>query len=259
MNSDDLLVTVAGWEACRPSWSWRREQSRINCFDLWFLLSGRGELCLNELRLPLYAGQVILYPKGLTCTATHDANDPLTVSYTHFETKDEGMLGRWLGAGAGVFTLPVDDPEFLGRLLFRFWESHRENAIRARAWFLAALLEINRCFERKTNQPFKLFELKEQIQREPSRSWQVEDMARFVGVSGSHLTRLFRKLVGCTPHRYVIDVRLAVAKSRLMFTDQSLTEIADELGYPDPFTFSKQFRKHAGCSPREWRQGPSRS
>lgn len=49
--------------------------------------------------------------------------------------------------------------------------------------------------------------------------------------------------ITCTASRYLIE------KSDLL-----VKEIAAELGFPEQFTFSKYFKKHAGMSPTEYRR-----
>jgi AraC family transcriptional activator of pobA len=45
------------------------------------------------------------------------------------------------------------------------------------------------------------------------------------------------------------------AKYLLRYSGRTVADIAGHLGYPDPAYFSKVFRKAAGCSPQQYRQG----
>ena len=40
----------------------------------------------------------------------------------------------------------------------------------------------------------------------------------------------------------------------LLLQDKPVKVTAEELGYPDPFTFSEQFKRHTGMSPHAWQQ-----
>ena len=48
---------------------------------------------------------------------------------------------------------------------------------------------------------------------------------------------------------------MARARIMLRHTGRSVKEVAQATGYDDPLYFSKQFRRHAGMSPREYRAG----
>jgi AraC-like DNA-binding protein len=65
---------------------------------------------------------------------------------------------------------------------------------------------------------------------------------------------------GCVPGEpqclteYVKRLRMARARELLLTTDRSIADIAGEVGYPDQFYFSRQFRAVAGSSPRHFRR-----
>lgn len=83
-------------------------------------------------------------------------------------------------------------------------------------------------------------------------------MARTVGVSPAHFSRLFRAHTGKPPNRFYIETRLEVAQTMLEFSRMNISQIAERLGYPDAFAFSHQFKKYVGISPSEWRDARAR-
>jgi len=81
----------------------------------------------------------------------------------------------------------------------------------------------------------------------------LREHARLAGMSTFHFLRQFQKTFGTTPHRLVIEFRLARAKELLTETDLSVTEVCFECGYQSLGSFSFLFRRAVGCSPREYR------
>lgn len=77
-----------------------------------------------------------------------------------------------------------------------------------------------------------------------------ERLATAVGVSPSHLDRLFRHHLGETPRAYWDRIRIEHACRRLLQPDTRVQEVAHELGFRSPAYFSSWFRKHMSCSPR---------
>jgi AraC-like DNA-binding protein len=79
------------------------------------------------------------------------------------------------------------------------------------------------------------------------------DLARLASVacmSRYHFLRTFRKVVGATPHQYLLTVRLRASAARLVASDDSVLDVASDAGFGDLSTFHAHFRKAFGCSPR---------
>jgi AraC family transcriptional regulator, transcriptional activator of pobA len=79
------------------------------------------------------------------------------------------------------------------------------------------------------------------------------DVARELGITAGHLTTVVRRRTGRTVQEWIIERRMAEARSLLSDTDLPVSEIARRLGMSDPGYFSRRFRRAHGTSPREWR------
>lgn len=88
--------------------------------------------------------------------------------------------------------------------------------------------------------------------REP---FALDSLARYCGLSVSRLALLFKKETGSSPQQFLERHRMQQAGQLLRLTSLSITEIAHDSGYGDPFYFSNRFRRFAGRSPSEYRDG----
>ncbi len=79
------------------------------------------------------------------------------------------------------------------------------------------------------------------------------DLTRLTGMSEAHFCRMFKQHVGRPPLQYFRHLKLDEAKRILTETDESITSIAAAIGMGDSMYFSRQFKKHTGLSPTEWR------
>ncbi len=84
-----------------------------------------------------------------------------------------------------------------------------------------------------------------------------EDLADFCDVSSSHLSRLFSAATGATVTAYILSVRMNRAAYLLVNTDESVVDIAREVGYVDCGYFHKRFRAFFGVTPLEYRNSIS--
>jgi AraC family transcriptional regulator len=82
----------------------------------------------------------------------------------------------------------------------------------------------------------------------------LEAAAAEAGLSPFHFLRLFAKVLGVTPHQYLVRSRLRRA-ARLLAEDQRpVTDIAYDVGFADLSNFVRSFHRAAGVSPRGFRR-----
>ena len=82
----------------------------------------------------------------------------------------------------------------------------------------------------------------------------LNDVARQAGYSPAYLTNLVQSHTGRTVKQWIIERRMAQAKTLLAKTSQSVRQIAESSGYSDAGYFTRQFRQFNGVSPQVWRQ-----
>jgi AraC family transcriptional regulator len=82
----------------------------------------------------------------------------------------------------------------------------------------------------------------------------LESTAEEFGLSSFHFLRVFAKVLGVTPHQYLIRSRLRRAARLLADDTRSITEIALDVGFADLSNFVRTFHRVAGVSPRSFRQ-----
>lgn len=82
----------------------------------------------------------------------------------------------------------------------------------------------------------------------------VAQMAQGSGVSEAHLYALFRKHLGQSPHRVLIERRLQEAKFLLTSSTRAIKEISAACGFLNIETFYRAFRKITGVTPHYFRQ-----
>ena len=78
-------------------------------------------------------------------------------------------------------------------------------------------------------------------------------MAREAAMSRYHFLRIFRQVIGMTPHQYVLRMRMHRAAVRLRLSDEPVSAIAFNAGFNDLSTFNRRFRRIMGASPSAYR------
>jgi AraC-like DNA-binding protein len=74
------------------------------------------------------------------------------------------------------------------------------------------------------------------------------------GLSVTYVSQLFKKRTGFTISEYLWKIRFERAKYLLLFTDEKLETIVEQIGYVDVSSFIKKFKKSEGITPGEFRK-----
>ena len=80
----------------------------------------------------------------------------------------------------------------------------------------------------------------------------LEDAAAEAGLSPFHFLRMFSRVIGVTPHQYLLRSRLRRAARLLAEGDRSVTDVALDPGFADLSNFVRTFHRAAGVSPRKF-------
>jgi AraC-like DNA-binding protein len=90
------------------------------------------------------------------------------------------------------------------------------------------------------------------IHDDPAHDWTVEQLAQCGGMSRSIFAQRFKEIVGSSPIEYLTRWRMLLPADRISNTRDSISEIAQSLGYESASAFTKAFKKILGCLPRQY-------
>jgi AraC-like DNA-binding protein len=82
----------------------------------------------------------------------------------------------------------------------------------------------------------------------------LDDAAAQANRSPFHFLRLFSRVLGVSPHQYLVRIRLGRAASLLAECEHSITDVAYAVGFRDLSNFVRTFRRAAGVSPSGFRR-----
>lgn len=86
------------------------------------------------------------------------------------------------------------------------------------------------------------------------QSLSVAEAARALRMSAPSLNRLFQKKMQLSPQKYRMLCRINVARDMLRHSELSIKEIAEKTGFCNQFYFSREFSRHLGESPSQFRK-----
>ncbi|MET9445085.1 helix-turn-helix transcriptional regulator [Streptomyces sp. NPDC006610] len=89
------------------------------------------------------------------------------------------------------------------------------------------------------------------------RFWEpltLDDLAQSAMVSKYHFLRVFSRVTGVTPGRFLSAVRLQEAKRLLLSTTLTVADISARVGYSSSGSFTRRFTESVGLSPTQYRR-----
>ena len=89
---------------------------------------------------------------------------------------------------------------------------------------------------------------------DPGAPHRLRDVAAALRVSPFHLAHTFREETGVSMHKYLLRVRLDMARARIVAGEPSLSRLALELGFSSHSHFTTMFREHFKVSPTSIRE-----
>lgn len=94
----------------------------------------------------------------------------------------------------------------------------------------------------------------DRLKHELDEPWTLELMAEKAGLARTRFAHHCRKLTNLTPMGFLQQQRVEKAKTLLVGTRRSITQVALDCGFASSAYFSSVFRSHSQCSPREYRE-----
>ncbi|MFD2329386.1 helix-turn-helix domain-containing protein [Cohnella sp. GCM10020058] len=240
-------------------------------YDLWFVQSGQVQVQIDGTEHTASAGDVVFFYPQIPYRASAPA-EGCRFMYIHFEygiggqqriLKDfplSGIIRRELigeetrlfaesfgratergGTPGGRLYLKAGLTAVIARIIELYGQDRYTGAFlngktpRRSERNLDTLQPIFQYIDAHLHQPIKMAEL-----------------AALAGISEKYFISYFKKSLGITPGQYLFQVKMNRAREYIYRKNYSVQQIAGLLGYPDPFTFSKAFKKHYRVPPSKF-------
>lgn len=99
----------------------------------------------------------------------------------------------------------------------------------------------------------RLLIAKDYIEANFDKKTEIEVIARIANISTFHFFRTFKQVFNTSPHQYILNLRLKKAAQLLKKRQNSITDIAYQVGFADIHAFSKAFKKSYQIAPSQFR------
>jgi AraC family transcriptional regulator of arabinose operon len=262
--SEELYMTLCGVENCLPDYYFHAGDR--TGYHMHVILQGKGVLSVNGKERPVRFGQMFITKPGEETWYKADSDDPWVYCWMTFDGKFAKDIVEKAGffSGINIRECHASQQDFYALVLKALEQTELtpSNVYRRTACLLEFIsLAIDSCSESdkdirvKHEYPTDTYvEYAADFIRANYATVKISDVARYIGIHRSYMTGIFKKKMGVSPQEYLMQCRIRLACKLLEETENPIQEIARQVGYDNPLTFSKTFKSYFGVSPRAYRQ-----
>ena len=257
-NNIELSIYNCGLQSCEKGYSWGpgvRDHYLIH-----YVAAGRGTYVVSGITHEVKSGDIFLAKPSQLITYTADQDDPWEYYWVGFNGSNANKLVAQLPFGAEQPVYTCKNPEKVKKALFNIFlsrgpENYSEALMVGYLYiFLAELMKETEHTESRAQSSSSVYvsNAVKFIQFNYSHEITIDDIAKAVGVSRSHLYRVFMSNLNESPIDYLTNYRINEACYLLRSGNLSIAEIATSVGFFDQFYFSRVFKKNKGVPPSKY-------
>ncbi|TDE95932.1 AraC family transcriptional regulator [Occultella glacieicola] len=257
--TERLLATDAGYFPHAANHGRSRPKGAPEAVVL-VCIEGRGWCDVGGSTEAIGVGQALVLAPGTPHLYRADRDDPWTLWWFHAAGSDVPALLGPITGRAGHAVVDLHDPTRVVHTVEQVVQALERDETRpvlmaaaGAAWNALAQIGADRLAGPRSDAG-PVQRAREYLLEHLDAPVRVPEVAAHVGLSASHLAALFRRATGGGVLEYVKSIRMARARVLLMTTSLTVAEVAREVGYPDAFYFSRQFRAVSGSSPSQFRK-----
>lgn len=232
-----------------------KDQDKVHVHYLISTRAGAGKLTLDSGEYSVPPNTVMVLPAGTPFLYELDAQSwdmcwLLLHDCERYRFINELEAGVWQSEHAGLLYQTM-------QLIrdFDHSDGHYQADIQLRL-IEVLLYQIEQTLNKapaQSQQQQRFHRLMREVSKQLKLPWDVKSLANKLHMSEPHFYRLCKKETGKTPMKWLTQARMDYACYLLRYTNCSLEQIADNIGYADGASFAHRFKQVFGISPGKWR------
>ncbi len=230
---------------------------------LIFCAEGEGVITEGNQDVVIKAGQFSIIPKRSAHRYCASATNPWSIYWMHFGGDRSLSFIEYVQAqSAGLYLSEpyrhqlIDHITAIITLLQRGYSIDHCIQITAKLFSLFSGLGDSqyRTPSGRTIAQSPIQQVIDRMEQQITGSITLDELTDIAHMSKSYFITLFKEQTGFPPIEYFIQMKMQRACHELDMTEQSVKTIALDLGYEDPYYFSRIFKRVIGYSPRAYRE-----
>lgn len=225
-------------------------------YSIEFVAKGAGFVKLNNRKYQLKPGTFFSYGPGISQKITSNPDNQMTKYFIDFTGSNVKQIFNKHISPLGT-AIDIDRPDIIENILedmlrHGLSDSPHKSIICSALleYLLFRLAEITVEGKNSPSGAFATYQTcRENIKKHFVTMNSLGDIAGICAIDHTYLCRLFKRFDTQSPYQYLLSLKMAYAADRFQKSAVLVKEIAKELGFNDPFHFTRAFKRFYGISP----------
>lgn len=236
----------------------RSRKNGINEYILLYCLAGEGWIKSNGKTIQLTPNTGFIIPENTGHKYGSSLKDAWSIYWIHFEGHyAKTFYERFSACSDGAVKIAFDETRItlLNEIITLLESDFTDEKVELAHFKLIAVLSslsysntLNSAMEDAIS--LSIAYMKAHL----SEILTIELLAKEACYSISRYSELFKQKTGYSPIQFFIRLKIQKSCEFLYFTNLNIKEICKEVGFEDPYYFSRMFKKQIGVSPSEYRK-----
>ncbi len=239
-----------------PTANYRISRKNSNYFVFEYIVSGKGTLIAGDEHYALSAGCAYLLPKGSSHKYYSSKSDPMLKYWINFHGDFFFDVLKTYGLEDEIFFRNVDLEEDFKKIfeLEKVSLLNEDIYLSVSGIIFGMIMKLANNYRQDASISPTAAKIRSELDKSLSSKISLNEICLKLYISRSKLIREFKKNYGMTPYEYLLQRRIASAKTLLKNTRQTVKVIAERLNFADDHYFCSFFKEKTGMTPTEYRE-----
>ena len=258
-SDSSIQVVCGGCEHTNPDFKIDRGDFPYYCIE--FVAKGKGRATLNNRDFDLEPGTFFSYGPGISQHIESESKKPMVKYFIDFTgTAGKRILRKYISPlGTAIqISRPDEIIPIFDDLLTQGLSDNPFRSMTCSTLLEYLLYRVAAVTSTQTDSPTRAYLTYQQCRHYIKEHFidlhSLHDIADACVIDNAYLCRLFKRFDIQSPYQYLMNQKMAYAADRFQQAGVLVKEVAHELGFSDPFHFTRVFKKVFGISPQAFKE-----